>query len=247
MLVSAGSAVFDVDLIVFDKDGTLIDLDATWLDVGRVWIDHASAGDSELAELLASELGLTAEGLDPTAVLAIGTIDEIERATRKVLLGVGVESAASVASARQAALAMAEIAPVYPIGDVSGSFNRLHEAGLVLAIASSDEERFIRKHLEDLGIADLVSGVASGDGPYPSKPSPDSLLYLSEVTGVTPDRMLMVGDSDNDLGAARRAGAAGVVAVTEDSSLPLGIAADSVVASVDEILVLDRGVGERTH
>lgn len=238
MLVSAGSVVFDVEAVVFDKDGTLIDLNATWLDVGRVWIERASAGNQELVEALKSSLGLTDEGLDPTGVLAIGTLDEIERATLATLSGAELDGSASVASARQAALAMAEVAPVYPIGDVSGSFKRLHEAGLVLAIASSDEERFILKHLEALGIASLVSGVASGDGPYPSKPSPESLHHLSEVTGVATERMLMVGDSENDLGTARRAGAAGVVVVSGDSSLPLGKAADSVVTSIDEIQVI---------
>lgn len=38
------------------------------------------------------------------------------------------------------------------------------------------------------------------------KPSPEPLRYVAEVLGVAPENMLMVGDSHNDMLAAKAAG-----------------------------------------
>jgi len=42
---------------------------------------------------------------------------------------------------------------------------------------------------------------------FPAKPNPAGLIHCMEILGVTPDRTLYVGNGDEDIGAARNAGA----------------------------------------
>ena len=53
--------------------------------------------------------------------------------------------------------------------------------------------------LAGLGMRDLFDDVIGGDGPYPRKPDPAALRALMERAGATPERTLMVGDSQNRL------------------------------------------------
>lgn len=48
--------------------------------------------------------------------------------------------------------------------------------------------------------------VIRGDAPFARKPAPDSVLYLMEKCGATPEETVMIGDRDCDLGSGRNAG-----------------------------------------
>lgn len=236
MWVAAGDASFDVDAVVFDKDGTLIEVDATWHQVGELWIASCSNGDEIVAKRLRRKLGVGRTSLVVDGILASGTLDQIEAATRTVL---GDIASSLLSKARVATLDAAQNAPVVPIGDVAGAIERLHQSGLVLAVASSDNGDMIVRHLAELGIHELISFVAAGDAEYPPKPHPASLDYLRTQTGIECHRMLVVGDSSTDLGMARRAGAAGIVAVVPSSGVsPIADEADSVLASIEGLVVL---------
>lgn len=60
--------------------------------------------------------------------------------------------------------------------------------------------------LKQLGIYDQFDLVVSGDTTAKKKPDPMPLLYAAQQCGVAPEASLMVGDSSNDVTAARRAG-----------------------------------------
>jgi len=60
--------------------------------------------------------------------------------------------------------------------------------------------------LETLGLQDKFGIVISGDTLAKKKPDPLPLLHAAEYFGVSPHRSLMVGDSVNDVRAARAAG-----------------------------------------
>jgi phosphoglycolate phosphatase len=64
---------------------------------------------------------------------------------------------------------------------------------------------FTEPLLADLGIIDKFSVVISGDTLSRKKPDPAQLLYAAEYFGVKPEDALMVGDSVNDVQAARAA------------------------------------------
>ena len=236
MIVVAGGVPFDVDAIVFDKDGTLLDLDTTWAAIGRTWVAQCAAGDDELNRELSTVLGLSADGLlVPDGIIATGTLGEIAMATRAVLVDSVTDADERIEGAAMASAQAVHAAPVSPIGEVAGTFERLAAAGFTLCIASSDSADMIHRHAVELGIATWIHSVVGGDAPHPPKPHPAGLLSLSQSTGIAVDRMLMVGDSPTDHGAARHAGAAGIVAVRPPRGVSsIGAVSDAVVSSIDE-------------
>lgn len=241
VLVSVGSVVFDVDAVVFDKDGTLIDLDVSWAVPGRAWVDEASGGDVRLWRQLATRLGFDelAGRLIPDGVMAAGTLSELDRHTRVVLLeaGLGTEAVGwRIDSARQSALAAAlNVDGVATLGDVAAGFRRLAGAGLVLGVVTSDDRAVAEALLVSIGVDHLVRRVVGGDDDIAAKPSPEGILAVCGDAAVHPSRALMVGDSTADLLAARHAGVAGFIAVGAAS--PAAVGADAVAASIDELSV----------
>ena len=62
-----------------------------------------------------------------------------------------------------------------------------------------------RRILAGLGLNGLFDDLIGGDGPWPRKPDPSSLLALMERAGATPRTTLLVGDSAVDHETAARA------------------------------------------
>ncbi len=75
-----------------------------------------------------------------------------------------------------------------------------------VACVTNKHSRFTDIILQTLGIADAFGMVISGDTLAKKKPDPLQLLHAAEHFGVSPDKSLMVGDSVNDVDAARAAG-----------------------------------------
>lgn len=74
-----------------------------------------------------------------------------------------------------------------------------------LAVLTNKPTRPSEEILDGLALRELFEDVIGGDGPWPRKPDPASLLALMEKTGATPATTLLVGDSAIDHETARRA------------------------------------------
>ena len=83
---------------------------------------------------------------------------------------------------------------------------RLRAMGFPLAIVTNKTQRFVQPHLEHAGIADHFALVIGGDTLPTRKPAAGPLLHVAAAFGIAPARLLMVGDSVNDVEAARAAG-----------------------------------------
>jgi len=92
-----------------------------------------------------------------------------------------------------------------PFPGAREALQRLHEAGLRTAVVTNKQQRFARGLLELLDMIAWVDVVVGGDSCERRKPDPQPLLFACERLGVTPARALMVGDSINDVKAARGA------------------------------------------
>jgi phosphoglycolate phosphatase len=60
--------------------------------------------------------------------------------------------------------------------------------------------------LERMGMTDYFDVIVSGDTTANKKPHPEPILHACAIFGVPPDRNLHIGDSENDMLAARAAG-----------------------------------------
>jgi len=69
----------------------------------------------------------------------------------------------------------------------------------------------VRPHLALAGIGDRFDVIVGGDDLPSRKPDPGPLLHVAAALRIAPARLLMVGDSANDVLAARAAGCPVVV------------------------------------
>jgi phosphoglycolate phosphatase len=93
-----------------------------------------------------------------------------------------------------------------PYAGAAELLHSLHDAGLGIAVVTNKQYRFASALLTRLGLAGWVDVVVGGDTCARRKPDPQPLLFACESLHALPANSLMVGDSVNDVQAARAAG-----------------------------------------
>lgn len=83
---------------------------------------------------------------------------------------------------------------------------RLKAAGIPMGVVTNKPRLFTQKLLDDAGATPFLTAVVAGDDGYTRKPAPDMLLAACKRMETAPGATLMLGDSDNDIAAARAAG-----------------------------------------
>jgi phosphoglycolate phosphatase len=128
----------------------------------------------------------------------------------------------------------------YVYGGVREGLQALRDAGITLACITNKDSRFALPLLEAAELSSLFAFTLCPQVPEDRKPSPNLLLGACADLGVGPSDMLYVGDSRNDLAAARAAGCRVVlVNYGYHQGVPLGeLRPDAVVSSLVELAVL---------
>lgn len=93
---------------------------------------------------------------------------------------------------------------IYP--GVREGLEQLRAGGFPLACVTNKSGAFTLPLLECMGLAPFFAQTISGDTLARKKPDPLQLLHACAQFGVVPAQMLMIGDSVNDVRAARAAG-----------------------------------------
>lgn len=217
------------DGILFDKDGTLFHFARTWESWAGAFIGRLAGGDGELAGAIGAAIGFDhAGGRFTRDSLAIaGTPDQMAGALEAILdLPAGeIEALMNEEAAR---VEQHEAVPLAPL------LARLSALGLKLGVATNDAEAPARAHLEAAGVIghfDYIAGYDSGHG---GKPDPGMCTAFARACSLTPERVVMVGDSRHDLVAGRRAGMQVVAVLT-------GLAGDDELAGLADAVLPDIG------
>ena len=220
-----GSArVFTVDAIAFDLDGTLLD----------TVHDLAAA-----VNLMLAEMGL------PSV-----PVDEVRNMIGKGLANLIGKVLARVRGVHPGADEIAALLPVYQRGYASilgretvlypgvlTGLDRMRDAGFRLAVVTNKATRFVAPHLAHAGISQYFAAVVGGDDAAAKKPDAAPLVLAASRMHVPTARMLMVGDSVNDVEAARAAGSPVLVlpyGYNEGASVQT-LAADGIVDSLEAV------------
>ncbi|HDS3785883.1 TPA: phosphoglycolate phosphatase [Enterobacter ludwigii] len=90
--------------------------------------------------------------------------------------------------------------------DVAETLSALHANGIPLGLVTNKPTPFVAPLLEALDIAKYFSVIVGGDDVQNKKPHPEPLLLVAGKLSLTPAELLFVGDSRNDILAARAAG-----------------------------------------
>lgn len=180
-------------LVMFDLDGTLVDSVP----------DLAAAVDDMLGQL-----GRPAAGIDNVRNwVGNGALVLVRRALAGSLEHAAVDDAEAAAALElfMAAYADANGHTVrYP--GVLECLDALHAAGVRLALVTNKPERFIPDLLRQQQLEGYFRWIVGGDTLPRRKPEPDGLLWVMQQAGVAAADSLFVGDSCNDIQAARAAG-----------------------------------------
>ncbi len=131
-----------------------------------------------------------------------------------------------------------------PYAGAVAALRAIHEAGLRTAVVTNKQHRFARALLERLQLASWVDVVVGGDTCARRKPDPQPLLHACASLSAPSAQSLMVGDSINDVLAARAAGIP-VVCVSygyNEGRDPRTLECDSLLDSLAELPVL-LGIG----
>ncbi len=126
-------------------------------------------------------------------------------------------------------------ATAYP--DVSATLRIVHEAGLATAVVTNKQKRFAEALLHRLELAGWIDLVVGGDTCERRKPDPQPLLHACATLGLAPEQTLMVGDSVNDVSAARAAGIP-VVCVPygyNEGQDPASLACDALLGTLADL------------
>ena len=94
----------------------------------------------------------------------------------------------------------------HPFHGVPEGLVALRAAGYRLGCITNKAEKFTLPLLRDTGLSGFFDLILSGDILPKKKPDPMPLLHACEEFEITPGEMLLIGDSLNDVKAARAAG-----------------------------------------
>lgn len=119
--------------------------------------------------------------------------------------------------------------------DAERCLTSLHKEGRIMGVVSNSYEAHIRGILSKLGVLDLFTSIVGYDCVSFPKPDPEPVLLCLSEMGASKDSSVMVGDSANDIIAAKNAGIEAVL-IDRCGNRNIDVKADLVISSLDEML-----------
>ncbi|GGE13699.1 phosphoglycolate phosphatase, bacterial [Aureimonas endophytica] len=208
--------------ILFDLDGTLVDSAPDIHAALNQTLE--SYGEPPLTlEAVTKMIGRGVPVLIERAYAALGI--EIDPATRDRV----AERYTKLYEARATELTVL-------MAGVSDLLRDLAAKGVRLGTVTNKPGAATRTVLEHFGLLDLMAVVVGGDAGPPRKPEPGLILHACRELGIEPGEAVFVGDSENDVLAARAAGMA-VVAVAGGYTelMPEALGADRAIDRLEEL------------
>ena len=178
----------------------MLDLDGTMIDTGR---DIANCANRALRDL-----GRAEQPLDRVLTwIGNGVPRLVKRALTGEMWGEPEPALFEQALAlfqKHYAAAFSEFSRPYP--GATETLDALAATGFSLACITNKAAAFTLPLLDSLDLKKHFALVLSGDSLPKQKPDPMPLLHACRHFGITPDHGVLVGDSSNDVRAARAAG-----------------------------------------
>ena len=119
-----------------------------------------------------------------------------------------------------------------PFGNTRETVRLLWQEGIALAAVTTRSRRTSLKTLELAGIAEYLSAIISGEDTRQHKPHPAPLWQALERLNLPAEQTVMVGDTEADILAGRRAG-------TRTIAVSYGLSGTSIAESQPDWIVDD--------
>jgi phosphoglycolate phosphatase len=230
------SHIFEsIQAVIFDKDGTLANSEVALRNLAQRRSRLIDAQIPGVQDPLLMAFGVNGDRIDPAGLMAVGTRLENEIAAAAYVAETGrgwVESIQIVrstfAEADRSPFSKAEQTPL-----LTGAFDliqRLSQAGVRLAILSSDSATNVSEFLEVYALQPYFQAAYGVDARFPTKTDPQLLQQLLFALAVEPQQVLMIGDSQMDVEVAREAGLSGCIGFTGGWTISPSIAGATALA-----------------
>ncbi len=177
--------------VTFDLDGTLLDTVADLAEGCRLMLEEVGAPPRSQAEVHS----FVGKGM---AVLVERCLTH-ERAPTAEALHAAIES-----FRHHYAAVNGKFTLIYP--GVLDGLAAWKASGVKMGVVTNKPGMFTEALLERMGMTDYFDVIVSGDTTAHKKPHPEPILHACRLFNVRPDRNLHIGDSENDILAARAAG-----------------------------------------
>lgn len=173
--------------VLFDIDGTLVDSNNFHV---LAWAEafHAAGHDFSLSELH-NQVGQGADNY-----------------VRALLPGVSDAEAERLGDAHRRLFARHYMHRLKPFPKARDLIQRCRDEGLKVMLATSASAAEVERHLDVLGVREVVDGWTSADDVGCSKPCPDLFEEAARKAGVRPGDAVVIGDTPFDIAAADAAG-----------------------------------------
>ncbi|MEM7425012.1 MAG: phosphoglycolate phosphatase [Pseudomonadota bacterium] len=209
--------------IVFDLDGTLVESAPDLAATTNVLLARRGRRQIELGELR-SMVGKGARVMIEKAFAATGepaTEADVKEMIPEFLEYYGDNVAVHT----------------HPFPGILDALGVLKDRGCRLGVCTNKFESLSHKLLDALEMSHFFSAVLGGDSLSIRKPDPEHVLETIRRLGGTPDNAVMVGDSNNDIDAARAGNIASVAVTFGYTDIPAReLGADRVIDSFDQLV-----------
>ena len=230
------------DAVIFDKDGTLMDFDAFWITLSDLALKDILRQvnlNVYLADEMLTAFGVQGDTVSVDGILCKGTYREMSECVHQILQSHGCEKDVDaveemVLSAYNRHAHESSVLPTCP--HLRAVLETLKKQGKKLALITTDNREITLLCLEKLGVTELFDHIYTDDGLFPPKPAPAAAQDLCEKEKLSPDRVVMVGDTMTDIRFARNAGLKAIaVGKHAQNRSRLQAHADGVLHDVSEL------------
>ena len=174
--------------VIFDVDGTLVDSNDAH---AQSWVDtFAEAGYNVPFDVVRPLIGMGGDKLLPKAAGIRHDSEEGKKLTKR-----------RSENFREKYLPRLRAFP-----GARALVERVRADGLKPVVATSAKDEELKGLLKAAGVEDLMEEQATASDAKRSKPDPDIVHAAIEESGISSDKLVMIGDTPYDIAAARKAG-----------------------------------------
>ena len=228
--------------LLFDKDGTLIEFQRMWHGI-MTKVFHRYRLELGLEEgtidLLKREAGYLPDGFRRESMVQHMTIPLIVDKWLRLYSaesGKGEELRRGMIGIFES-VALDRDLQRSPLPGVRRTLSLLSQQSYHLGVATADTPASTRLSLQQTGLSEYFSFIASDDGSFRPKPDPHMAEDFCRDCRISADELLVVGDSLGDYTFARNAGARFVGLATSYNEFEVGQSLDALFTdSFEEII-----------
>ena len=173
--------------VIFDIDGTLVDSNDAH---AKSWVDtFADAGYDVPFDVVRPLIGMGADKLLPKTIRIRHDTDEGKKLIKR----------------RSEIFRERNLPHLRPFKGSRDLVLRVRSSGLKAIVATSAKDEELQGLLKAAHVDDLMQERATSSDAKRSKPDPDVVLAAIEESGISPDHLVMIGDTPYDIEAAAKA------------------------------------------